>query len=247
MRLILAECGPATLTTTGASIVSPAASVTPWTRPAARRIALTSLLKRNSGTLGLGGALGIVGRQLRIVDVARERKEHPAPEAALGLAERRIVRPLGRPEPAELVERQALPDLLRPPVLPGDAERIHVPADPAQMAVGLGLHDQAAALHELGKAALVRDPEIARPRVPIEETLVGERRAVERRVVGADDRARRPGRAVARGRQLVEVERPPATLGELEGRAGADDPGADDDRVVALAHARIPARRPPKN
>ena len=33
MRLILAECGPATLTTTGAAMVSPEASVTPWTRP----------------------------------------------------------------------------------------------------------------------------------------------------------------------------------------------------------------------
>ena len=46
-RLTAPECGPATLTTTGASISVPSASVTPAARPPARRIATTLLLKRN--------------------------------------------------------------------------------------------------------------------------------------------------------------------------------------------------------
>ena len=188
------------------------------------------------GTLGLGGALGVVARELRVVDVARAGEEHAALDPALGRAEGRIVGPLGRAEAAEVVERQARPDPVGAPVLVGDAERVHVAADRAQVIVGLGLHHQAAALDELRKAALVRRGEIARPVVPGEEALVGERRAVEGRVVGADDRAGRAGRAVARRRQLVEVERPPAALGELVGGARADDPGADDDRVVGLAH-----------
>jgi hypothetical protein len=44
MRLILAEWGPATLTTTGASIVLPSARVTPATRPPVWRISITSQL-----------------------------------------------------------------------------------------------------------------------------------------------------------------------------------------------------------
>ena len=79
-----------------------------------------------------------------------------------------------------------------------------------------------------GELALVAHAQIVGPVVPVEVALVRERRAVEGRVVGADDRARAAGRAVARRRELVDVERPPAALGQLERRAGADDAGADD-------------------
>jgi len=50
-RLTLAECGPAMLITTGASMVSPADSVTPAMRPSALRIRATSLLNRKVAPL----------------------------------------------------------------------------------------------------------------------------------------------------------------------------------------------------
>ena len=50
IRLMIPECGPPTFTTTGASIVSPEASVTPATAlpSAVRSIDTTSARKRNS-------------------------------------------------------------------------------------------------------------------------------------------------------------------------------------------------------
>ncbi len=48
IRLTTNECGPATLTTTGAVTVSPVPSVTPVTRPPACSTAVTSVEKRNS-------------------------------------------------------------------------------------------------------------------------------------------------------------------------------------------------------
>ena len=110
----------------------------------------------------------------------------------------------------------------------------------------LGLHDQAAGLVEAGEAALVRGAEVARPVVPAEKALPGQRRAVQGRVVGADDRAGAAGRAVAGGRQPVDVQRAPAAPGQLERGARADDAGADDDRVVARAHGVLhPSRHNP--
>ena len=92
MRLILAECGPATLTTTGASIVSPEASVTPATRPPRLADRRHLGIEAEGGALGLGGALGVVARELRIVDVAGAGEEHAAqPRPLAGLAEGRIV------------------------------------------------------------------------------------------------------------------------------------------------------------
>ena len=194
-------------------------------------------IEAERGAFRLGGALGVVRGELRVADVAGAREEHRAEAVvAVGLAECRVVRPLGRAERAQVVEREARRDPLGPPVLPRDAKRILLSAHRLQMTVRGGPHDQAAGLVECGEPALVGHAQVARPVVPIEERLVGQRRAVERRVMRPDDRARAAGRAVARRRQSVDVQRPPAALGQLERRARADDAGADHDRVVALAH-----------
>ena len=69
ISLTTAECGPATLTTTGASMDSPPASVTPVTRPPARSIAITRLAEAEHGAVVAGGVGEVVGGQHRVVDV----------------------------------------------------------------------------------------------------------------------------------------------------------------------------------
>ena len=156
------------------------------------RIAATSALKRNAAPLASAARWALWRGELRVADIAGAREEHRRRGCP-----RRAASPnagssgrLGGPNAREVVERQARRDLLGPPVLPGDAERILLRADRPQMAVRLGLHDQAAGLVECGEPALVGHAQVARPVVPVEVRLVGERRAVEGRVVGADDRAR---------------------------------------------------------
>ena len=52
MALIIDECGPPTLTTTGAVISSPPSRPTPVTRPSALWIAVTAVRSRNSQPFG---------------------------------------------------------------------------------------------------------------------------------------------------------------------------------------------------
>ena len=93
-------------------------------------------IEAEGGALGLGGALGVVARKLRIADIAGAGEVDAAKARPLGRhREVRIVAGLGRPERAQVVERQARVDPLRAPVLPRDAERIHVAADRPQKVV----------------------------------------------------------------------------------------------------------------
>ena len=91
-------------------------------------------------------------------------------------------------------------------------------------------------MHVLGEPGLVRRLEVLGPLLPVEEALVRHCHAVERRVVGAHDRARVRRRAVAGRRELVDVERLVAALAQLERRGRADHSGADDHCVDVLSH-----------
>ena len=125
-------------------------------------------------------------------------------------------------------------------MLVGRADGLHDLAGALEVAVGLGLEHQAAAVVVPGQAALVLHAQEPGPVVPVEEAFVGEGAAVVGRVVGADDGAGGAGRAVARGRQLLHHQRLAPGPAEREGGGGADNPGADDDHVVAVGHGALP-------
>ena len=189
--------------------------------------------------LRLRRALQVVGRELRVGDVAGGRPEHAARElASARLAEPLVVHQAGRSIAAHVVDRQPLANRRGIPFLEWNAELLRQADVLVQVVVVLGLHHQAPALDEFREAALVVGVEVLGPLVPVVIALPRERDAVEGRVVHPDDGARARGRSVARGRELVHVQRAVAELGELEGGGGADDAGSDDEGVVLAVRAR---------
>ncbi len=182
----------------------------------------------------LGGALQVVGGELRVADVAGVGGEQGTDELAFGFGPEAVVLgAAGFAVGAVLEEGDAFGQCLVVPDLVGDVDLVEQRQD--LLVVAAIEHEQhGAALHVEGVAAFVLGVEVAGPVLPVREALVGHRHAVVGGVVGAHDRTRVAGGAVARGRQLVEVERRVALLGQLEGDGGTDDPGADDDCVVPV-------------
>ena len=236
MRLITKECGPATLTTMPrvdvGAVVERDAEHLAVGLPDRRHLAAVEEL----AALGLGGALEVVRRERGVVDVAGVGREDRARE--LLRARRREVVVGGarrRPELVHVEDRHLLLERRRVPDLVGDAEAVVVREHLVVMP-GRALEEHRARLHVLGEPGLVRRLEVLGPVLPVGEALERHRHAVERRVVGAHDRARIGRGAVAGGRQRVDVERLVAALAELERRCRADHAGPDDDRVDLLAH-----------
>ena len=191
--------------------------------------------------LRLRRALQVVGRELRVGDVAGSRPEHAARELAPArLPESLVAHQAGRAVTAQVIDRELLADPRGIPFLERNAELLRQADMLLQVVVELGLHHEASALDELREAAFVVGFEILRPLVPVVIALPRERGAVERGVVHPDDRARAGGRPVAGGRKLVHVQGSVAELRELEGGSGADDAGADDEGVVLVAHDLSP-------
>ena len=189
--------------------------------------------------LRLRGALQVVGRELRVGDVAGGRPEHASCKlAAARLPEPLVAHEARRPVAARVVDGKLLADLRGIPLLERDAQLPGQADVLRQVAVVLGLHHQAPALDELREAALVVRLEVLRPAVPVVVALPRERDAVEGRVVHPDDGARGGGRPVAGGGEPVHVQGPVTELGEFEGGGGADDAGADDDGVVVMVGGR---------
>ena len=236
MRLITNECGPATLTTM--LRVDLAAVVERHAEHLAAGLADLGDLAavEELAALGLGGALQVVRRERRVVDVARVGRVDRAGEL-LRARRREVV--VGwarrRPELVHVEDRHLALERGRVPLLVRHAEAVVVRQHLVVVA-GRALEQDGARLHVLGEPGLVGRLEVLGPVLPVEEALVGHRHAVERRVVGAHDRARVRRRAVAGRRELVDVERLVAALAELERRRGADHSGADDHCVDLLSH-----------
>ena len=200
MRLTTDECGPATLTTTGASISVPSASVDAGDAAAARLISVTADLEAEAAAMRLGGVLQVARGELRVVDVAAGREEHRARDLAVAVAEGRVLGAARRGEALGVVEGQLAPQPRGVPVLERDAELGHARADRAQLLIVLGLDHHRAALVEAGEPAIVGQAQMLGPAPPVVVALVGQGRAVQGRVVDPDrpppsrwsSRSRRP-------------------------------------------------------
>ena len=185
----------------------------------------------------LARALQVVAGQRGIVDVARLGDVDCAPDvAARGLAEAVVVGGDGRAVGAGVDPGEARADVVCAEVLVGDVELVERGHDVDEVAVAVVLDDEAAGVDVLGQPHLVGDAQVAAPVEPVEVALAGHGTAVGRGVVQADDRAGVARRSRAGGGLLVHVEGPVSALGELEAGGGADDSGADDDRVVVRVH-----------
>ena len=186
--------------------------------------------------LGLGGALQVVRRERRVVDVAGVGRVDRAGELLRARRGEVVVgRARGRPELVHVEDRHLLLERRGVPLLVRHAQAVVV-RQHLVVVPGRALEQDRARLHVLGEPRLVGRLEVLGPVLPVEEALVGHRHAVERRVVGAHDRARVRRRAVAGRRELVDVQRLVAALAELECRGRADHSGADDHCVDLLSH-----------
>ena len=186
---------------------------------------------------GLGRPLQVVAGQLGVAHVAGVRRVQRSDQLALGLGPEPVVLGAARfTVGAVLVERVALGQLLAREDLVGHSDLVE--QGQHLLVVAPLQHEQhGARLHVQGVASLIFGIEVVGPVLPVREALVGHGYAVKCRVVGAHDGARIAGRAVPGCWQLVDVQGPPALLGQLEGDGGADHPGADDDCVVTLVLA----------
>ena len=212
MRLTTDECGPATLTTTGASIAVPSASVTPADPAAARGGSPPPCaLKRNRPPARLGRLLQVAGGELRVVDVAAGREQHGTRDLAVAVAEGRVVGPARRGEALRCRRRAA-----RAAAAPCPSPRTGCRARPSARRPARSSWLSAVLITtEPISWKRASSPPSGRPRcsaqsLPVVVALVGQSRAVQRRVVDPDHRGRGAGRAVAGGRQGVDVERAPA-------------------------------------
>ena len=183
--------------------------------------------------VGLGGALQIMGRELRVGDVAAGREEHRARNFATGrLAKTLVLRALGRAEAFDVQDRHFGEQRFLIQVVAGRADFRHQFHRMRQHAVALGLHHQAAAVDIAGQATLVRRAEEILPVFPVEMALIGDGRAIHRGIVGPDNGAGTARGAIPRRRQFIDHQRLAALAHQPQRGGGADDAGADDDRIV---------------
>ena len=128
------------MTTTGASTASPPARVTPFYPHVPGVDLLDGGIEAEPGAAVFRCALQIVRGKLRVRNVTAGRKEHGAFDpAAVGRAERRVVRPSGGGKAVELNDRHAIENLFGIEMFVWTADFLHDVTGLAQIVVAFGL------------------------------------------------------------------------------------------------------------
>ena len=243
MPLMMAECGPPTLTTTGPRRVEPSARRTPDARPPLLQDLNHLGVEPELTPARLARPLHVVAGQRGIVDVARLGDvDRAADVPAGGRAETVVLQGDGRTERARVDPGESGRDLLDRQVLVGDMKLVEGGHHVHEVVVAVVFHHQTPRVHVLRQPHFVGLAQVATPVEPVEVALAGHGAAVWGGVVQPDDRAGVAGGAAPGGGLLVEVEGAVAALRQLEAGADADDAGADDDRVVVVGHDRTGRR-----
>jgi len=154
--------------------------------------------------------------QRRVVDEAGVGCPERAQRPAGVLPERRIIDPLGRPEPSRIQAWHPTAELVGVPHLIGDAGPVEHLKNPVHRR-DVHVEEQLARLVEVRQAAVGSPLEVVGPVLPAVLGLPRERDAVPGGVVEADHRARRAGRPLAGAARLVDDDDRTTAARQLEG------------------------------